>query len=118
VRRGDHGGCAGFAGGCGFDQVTANGGTRRGAADTGNGTTNDTNDTNQKIGSSRDSIRGQASNEVSDRQWGDILGVLKVQSGSLDREYLERWARSLNISDLLGRAQQQQLDDVPGSVES
>jgi hypothetical protein len=49
-------------------------------------------------------------NEVSDRQWGDVLGVLKVQSGSLDREYLEHWARLLNISDLLGRAQQQQPD--------
>jgi len=45
-------------------------------------------------------------NEVSDRQWGDVLGVVKVQSGSLDREYLEHWARLLNISDLLGRAQQ------------
>ena len=45
-----------------------------------------------------------------DRQWGDVLGVLKVQSGSLDREYLEHWARLLNISDLLGRAQQQQPD--------
>jgi hypothetical protein len=49
-------------------------------------------------------------NEVSDRQWGDVLGVLKVQSGSLDREYLEHWARLLNISDLLGRAQQHQPD--------
>ena len=47
-------------------------------------------------------------NEVSDRQWGDVLGVLKVQSGSLDRDYLELWARSLNVSDLLGRARQQQ----------
>ena len=47
---------------------------------------------------------------ASDRQWGDVLGVLKVQSGSLDREYLEHWARLLNISDLLGRAQQQQPD--------
>jgi len=47
-------------------------------------------------------------NEVSDRQWGDVLGVLKVQSGSLDRDYLELWARLLNVSDLLGRARQQQ----------
>ncbi len=49
-------------------------------------------------------------NEVSDRQWGDVLGLLKVQSGSLDCEYLEHWARLLNISDLLDRAQQQQPD--------
>jgi hypothetical protein len=45
--------------------------------------------------------------EVSDRQWGDVLGVLKVQSGSLDREYLELWARLLNVFDLLSRAEQQ-----------
>jgi hypothetical protein len=43
-------------------------------------------------------------NEVSDRQWGDIVGVLKVQADSLDREYLDRWARLLNVSDLLDRA--------------
>jgi hypothetical protein len=47
-------------------------------------------------------------NQVSDRQWGDVLGVLKVQSGSLDCEYLEHWARLLNVSDLLSRARQQQ----------
>ncbi len=45
-------------------------------------------------------------NEVSDRQWGDILGVLKVQADSLDREYLDRWARVLDVLDLLDRARQ------------
>ena len=45
-------------------------------------------------------------NEVSDRQWGDILGVLKVQADSLDDEYLDRSARSLDVSDLLRRARQ------------
>jgi hypothetical protein len=29
-------------------------------------------------------------NDVSDRQWGDIVGVLRVQADSLDREYLDR----------------------------
>jgi hypothetical protein len=43
-------------------------------------------------------------NEVSDRQWSDILGVIKVQEGAMDREYLDRWARSLNVADLLDRA--------------
>lgn len=42
--------------------------------------------------------------EVSDRQWNDILGVLKVQGTNLDMTYLQRWASSLGVADLLGRA--------------
>jgi hypothetical protein len=42
--------------------------------------------------------------EVSDRQWRDILGVMKTRAGELDLEYLRRWARDLNVSDLLERA--------------
>jgi hypothetical protein len=42
--------------------------------------------------------------EVSDRQWGDILGVLKTRRGELDLEYLREWARELKVSDLLIRA--------------
>ena len=43
-------------------------------------------------------------NEVSDQQWRDITGVIKVQSGRLDLEYLRHWARELNVSDLLEEA--------------
>jgi hypothetical protein len=42
--------------------------------------------------------------EVSDRQWNDILGVLKVQGTNLDMAYLQRWAVNLNVTDLLERA--------------
>jgi hypothetical protein len=42
--------------------------------------------------------------EVSDRQWLDVLGVLKVQRGALDRVYLDHWAGELALRDLLGRA--------------
>jgi hypothetical protein len=42
--------------------------------------------------------------EVSDRQWRDVLGVLKVQGPSLDRAYLRQWARELKLPDLLDRA--------------
>jgi hypothetical protein len=41
---------------------------------------------------------------VSERQWNDVLGVLKVQRSSLDRGYLNRWAEELNLVDLLSRA--------------
>ena len=42
--------------------------------------------------------------EVSDRQWRDILGVLKTRAGELDLEYLRNWAVEINVSDLLERA--------------
>ncbi len=41
---------------------------------------------------------------VSDRQWRDILGVLKVQAEALDRAYLSEWAPRLKVTDLLSRA--------------
>ena len=43
-------------------------------------------------------------NEVSDRQWRDVLGVLKVQGERLDAAYLRRWARALSVEDLLEKA--------------
>ncbi len=42
--------------------------------------------------------------EVSDRQWNDILGVLKVQGTALDLTYLRRWATNLKVANLLERA--------------
>jgi hypothetical protein len=42
--------------------------------------------------------------EVSDRQWRDILGILKTRTGELDVEYLRKWAADLRVSDLLERA--------------
>jgi hypothetical protein len=44
--------------------------------------------------------------EGSDRQWRDILGVLKTRAGELDLAYLRRWAGELKVSDLLERALQ------------
>lgn len=44
------------------------------------------------------------SGETSDRQWRDVLGILKVQVGSLDTGYLERNADTAGLRDLLDRA--------------
>ncbi|HET9913859.1 MAG TPA: hypothetical protein VFQ13_18335 [Anaerolineales bacterium] len=43
-------------------------------------------------------------NEVSERQWRDILGVLKIREGELDLDYLHKWAKNLKVDDLLERA--------------
>lgn len=43
-------------------------------------------------------------NEISERQWLDIIGVIKVQQKNLDLEYLNHWATELNIERLLQKA--------------
>jgi len=42
--------------------------------------------------------------QVSDQQWRDIQGVLKVQQDSLDIKYLSTWAKELRLADLLEKA--------------
>lgn len=42
--------------------------------------------------------------EVSERQWRDVLGVMDVQRGRLDEAHLDQWAAELGIVDLLARA--------------
>jgi hypothetical protein len=39
--------------------------------------------------------------EVSDRQWRDILAIVRVQGERLDRAYLDRQAARLGVEDLL-----------------
>ena len=41
---------------------------------------------------------------VSERQWNDILGVIKVQGRALDLGYLKEWAERSGIEDLLAQA--------------
>ena len=38
--------------------------------------------------------------ETSDRQWRDIMGIIRVQGNRLDREYIERQAERLGVKDL------------------
>lgn len=48
--------------------------------------------------------------EVSDRQWEDVLGVLRVKSGTLDEAYLKRMSEEEGVVDLLTQA----LDEAGG----
>jgi hypothetical protein len=44
-------------------------------------------------------------NQVSDRQWNDIVQVLEIQANRLDTDHLQKWARHFGIEDLLAKAQ-------------
>ncbi len=41
---------------------------------------------------------------VSDRQWSDVQGMLKVQRTRLDYAYIRHWAAELGLTDLLRQA--------------
>lgn len=41
--------------------------------------------------------------EISERQWRDVVNVVKVQGEALDLEYLRHWAAQLGVADLLER---------------
>jgi len=41
---------------------------------------------------------------VSDRQWRDVVEVLRVSGAGMDSSYLQTWAERLGLSSLVGRA--------------
>lgn len=43
----------------------------------------------------------------SERQWSDVVGLMRAQHGRLDAAYLERWAATLGLSGLLDRARRE-----------
>jgi hypothetical protein len=45
-----------------------------------------------------------AGGEVSERQWGDVIGVLKVQADKLNLGYMRLWAEKLRVGPLLEKA--------------
>ncbi len=45
-----------------------------------------------------------AGGRVSERQWGDVVGLLRVHRGVVDLPYLRRWAAELDVNELLSRA--------------
>jgi hypothetical protein len=62
-----------------------------------------------QLASAEDSILSKllwykSGGNVSEQQWRDVLSVLVAQSGTLDLAYLHKWARHLDIHDLLARA--------------
>lgn len=66
-------------------------------------------DQNAYVASAEDTILAKLEwyrmgDEVSDRQWKDILGIIKIQEDKLDMEYLRQGANLLKVSDLLERA--------------
>ncbi len=42
--------------------------------------------------------------EISERQWSDVIGVIKVQGKNLDKEYLIKWAEQLDVTALIIKA--------------
>ncbi len=44
---------------------------------------------------------------VSDQQWRDVLGVLRVSGAQVDHAYLDEWASRLGIELLLARARKE-----------
>ena len=49
--------------------------------------------------------------EVSDRQWRDILGVIKTRADELDLDYLHKWAKELKVSELFERVLKESTGD-------
>ncbi len=66
-----------------------------------------------RVASAEDAILAKlewfrAGGEVSERQWSDVVGILRM-GAKIDREYLVRWAAALGLGDLMARA----LDESP-----
>jgi len=46
----------------------------------------------------------RAGGEVSERQWRDVIGLLRAHRDDLDDACVEHWARHIRVDDLLARA--------------
>jgi hypothetical protein len=46
----------------------------------------------------------QKGNRISERQWNDVLGVLKVQGNRIDAAYIRHWAGTLGVASLAEEA--------------
>ena len=60
------------------------------------------------VGTAEDTLlrkleRYRAGGEVSERQWNDLRGIVRVRGQNLNLEYLRQWSGRLGVSDLLER---------------
>ena len=46
----------------------------------------------------------ESGGRASERQWLDVLGVVKVQGDSLNNEYLKHWSGEIGVFELLRKA--------------
>jgi hypothetical protein len=51
---------------------------------------------------------------VSEKQWRDIVGVLRISQKTIDNAYLDSWAARLDLSELLARARTARSPELPG----
>jgi hypothetical protein len=51
---------------------------------------------------------------VSEKQWRDIIGVLRISGPTLDTGYLHAWARRLDLTELLATATNARSPELPG----
>ncbi len=49
----------------------------------------------------------RAGGGVSEKQWRDVVAILRVSGAEMDRSHLEQWARRLGLEDLLSRAREE-----------
>lgn len=45
--------------------------------------------------------------ELSERQWNDVVGIIKIQGDRLDRRYIAQWSKHLKVEDLIARVLRQ-----------
>ena len=51
--------------------------------------------------------------QTSQRQWDDVVGILRIQANTLDSEYLTKWAGILHVEELLKNA----ISEARGELE-
>jgi hypothetical protein len=51
---------------------------------------------------------------VSEKQWRDVVGVLRISASTLDNVYLDGWALRLELTELLASARDARSPELSG----